>query len=106
MKANLNCNGNRKRRTVWRKPIIKRLKKNVCHSVKHGGGSIMIWGCFSYAGLGNLIPIEGIIRADDYIQIVNENLEESAERMGLRITFYFQQNNDPKHTTKKNCEVF
>ena len=30
-------------------------------TVKHGGGSIMVWACFSSAGTGKMVKIDGKI---------------------------------------------
>ncbi len=47
--------------------------------MKHGGGSIMLWGCFSAAGIGRLVAIEGKMNAAKYRDILDENLLQSAQ---------------------------
>ncbi len=47
------------KRYVWRKPGTAHHLFNTVPTVKHGGGSIMLWGCFSAAGTGRLVAIEG-----------------------------------------------
>lgn len=98
---------NRKRRLrVWRKPGEEYQERHLQQTVKHGGGSIMIWDCFAWSGVGNLIKINGILMADTYIDILCENLETSLLRVGLEDNFVFQQDNDPKHTAKKTQTFF
>ncbi len=43
------------KRYVWRKPGTAHHLSNTVPTVKHGGGSIMLWGCFSAAGTGRLV---------------------------------------------------
>uniref|UniRef100_A0A3B4X144 Transposase Tc1-like domain-containing protein n=1 Tax=Seriola lalandi dorsalis TaxID=1841481 RepID=A0A3B4X144_SERLL len=41
-------------------------------TVKHGGASIMIWGCFSYYGVGPIYRIPGIMDQFEHIRILEE----------------------------------
>ncbi len=83
-------------RVARRKPLLS----NTVPTVKHGGGSIMLWGCFSAAGTGRLVAIEGKMNAAKYRDILDENLLQSAQDLRLSRRFTFQQDNDPKHTAK------
>ncbi|KAG2467531.1 TC1A transposase, partial [Polypterus senegalus] len=84
------------RRHVWRKPGTTHHQANTIPIVKHGGGSIILWG----AGTGRLVRIKGKMTAAMYRDILDENLLQSAldPRLGRR--FIFQQDNDPQHTAK------
>ncbi|CAM4505953.1 unnamed protein product [Leuciscus chuanchicus] len=88
------------KRYVWRKPGTAHHLSNTVSTVKHGGGSIMLWGCFSAAGTGRLVAIEGKMNAAKYRDILDENLLQSALDLRLGRRFTFQQDNDPKHTAK------
>ncbi len=45
---------------------VKRVYKDKCvlPTVKHGGGSVMVWGCMSAASTGELQFIEGTMNAN------------------------------------------
>ncbi len=88
------------KRYVWRKPCTAHCLSNTVPTVKQGGGSIMLWGCFSAAGTGRLVAIEGKMNAAKYRDILDENLLQSAQDLRLGRRFTFQQDNDPKHTAK------
>ncbi len=88
------------KRYVWRKPGTAHHLSNTVPTVKHGGGSIMLWGCFSAAGTGRLVAIEGKMNAAKYREILDENLLQSAQDLRLGRRFTFQQDSDPKYTAK------
>lgn len=91
---------------VWRYDNEMYDEKCTIKTVKHGGGSIMLWGCMSYNGVGKIVPIEGKLDAKGYVQLLQENLFESAKLLGLEDDFVFQQDNDPKHTSKLASKFF
>ncbi|KAG2461570.1 TCB1 transposase, partial [Polypterus senegalus] len=93
------------RRHVWRKPGTAHYQANTIPTVKHGGGgSIMLWGCFSAAGTGRLVRIKGKMTAAMYRDILDENLLQRALDLRLGRWFIFQQDNDPKRTAKISKE--
>ena len=59
---------------VWRKNGTRYNIKNLTPTVKHGGGGVMMWGCFSGKGLGPLVKVDGKMNRLDYIDILNKHL--------------------------------
>ncbi|GFU71750.1 transposable element Tc1 transposase [Trichonephila clavipes] len=93
-----NIFGSDGRRMVWRKPNTSHHPKHTIPTVKHGGGSVMVWGCTAASGVGKLVFIDGILHKMAYLNILQNNLKESADKLGLGSNFIFQQDNNPKHT--------
>lgn len=92
--------GHNHQRYVWREVNQAFQEKNTIATVKHGGGSLMLWGCVSANGTGNLVRIEGKLNAAGYQKILEENLRESVRKLGMGRNWTLQQDNDPKHTAK------
>ena len=65
-----------------------------------GGGSTMLWGCFTARGTGALHKIDGIMRQGNYVDILKQHLKTSVGNLKLGRKWVFQMDNDPKHTSK------
>lgn len=87
---------------VWKQIGEGLIEREVQGTVKFGGGNIMVWGCMGWNGVGELAEVEGRMNADQYVDILDNHLLPSLEDSGIpaedRI---FQQDNDPKHTSRK-----
>uniref|UniRef100_A0A8C5M1X5 Transposase n=1 Tax=Leptobrachium leishanense TaxID=445787 RepID=A0A8C5M1X5_9ANUR len=87
-------------RYVWRRKNKAYEEKNTLPTVKHGGGSIMLWGCFASAGTGKLQRVQGTMNSLQYQEILDDNVMQSVTNLRLGRRWTFQQDNDPKHTSK------
>jgi len=57
--------GQNAKQYVWRKPSTAHHPSNTIPTVKHGGGSIMLWGRFSMAETGRFVRTELPLLIDD-----------------------------------------
>ncbi len=83
-----------------RKQALLHHMQSTIPKVKCAGSSFMLWGCFSAAGTGRLVRVEGKLNAAKYINILNKNLFHSALDLRLGRRFNFQHDSDPKRTAK------
>jgi hypothetical protein len=93
---------------TWKKKGEPLSDRTTTPIVKHGGGNnLMVWGCMRWNGVGVLTEVQGIINANQYCDILDAGVVKSFEKSempeGVRI---FQQDNNPKHTSKKVTKWF
>ncbi|KAI3377052.1 hypothetical protein L3Q82_000267 [Scortum barcoo] len=86
------------------KTMVFSSKEHHTYCVKHGGGNIMLWGCFSAKGPGRLIRVKERMNGAMYREILSENLLPSARALNMKHGWAFQHDNDPKHTARATKE--
>ncbi|KAL1937205.1 hypothetical protein VTO73DRAFT_14458 [Trametes versicolor] len=99
--SKFNLFGSDGRQWCWRRVGGEFLDRNVKKRVAGGGGSVMVWGCITSKGVGQLHWINGIMDAKKYCSILEESLlgTLSDKHLSPR-SVIFQQDNDRKHTSK------
>ncbi|GBB90234.1 hypothetical protein RclHR1_17100003 [Rhizophagus clarus] len=87
----------------WKRPKDPLQDVHVKPTVKFGGGSIFVWGCFTSSGVGYLVRIEGGLDAELYCKILEEDLMGTLHYYDLDTNdIIFQQDNDSKHTATQH----
>ena len=70
--------------------------------VKHEGGSLMVWGCITWNGPGQLWHVNKTLDAKQFCQILDSALIGTLEDYKQNTTsIIFQQDNDPKHKSAR-----
>ena len=101
-KTKINRIGSDGKQRVWKKAGDGLIEREVQGTVKFGGGNIMVWGCMGWNGVGKLAKVKGRMDADQYVDILDNHSLPSMEESGIvEGGCIFQQDNDPKHTSKK-----
>ena len=88
----------------WRQADELWMVRGVQPTLRHGGGSIMIWGCMSANGVGYMCRINGGLDAELYVGILADEMVKSAEWLFVNNEFTFQHDNDSKHTARKTSQ--
>lgn len=59
--SNFNVFGSEGRKNDWKKQNTELEPRNLRPTIKHNGGSVLIWGCMASSGVGNVVFIDGIM---------------------------------------------
>ncbi|GFU95339.1 transposable element Tc1 transposase [Trichonephila clavipes] len=82
--SKFNIFGSDRRRMVWRKPNTSHHRKHTIPTLKHGGGSVMVWGVWLLRGWESQYPLmESCTHKMAYLNKLQNNLKESADNLGL-----------------------
>jgi transposase len=101
----INRFGSDGRKWCWKKPSEQLQPRHVQATVKHGGGSLMVWGCMTAQGPGFLTKIVDRLDSELYCNILEDELQSTVEWYELEWKdVIFQHDNDPKHTAKRTQE--
>ena len=94
---------NRKGRVMLRRKASERYNEDsVLKRTKQGSGSVGIWACMSYEGVGFFHLFDGRLNGDRYIEILGDYLLPSMDILGKeRGDIIFQQDNAPCHSALK-----
>jgi transposase len=86
---------------VWKKPGSAITEQHIKGTVKFGGGSLMLWGCMTAQGVGYAARIDGRMDAQLYTEILDDDFIKTLGDYELGVDeIIFQQDNDPKHTSR------
>jgi transposase len=103
----INRFGSDERHYIWKRPSSNMQDREISGTVKFGGGSLMMWGCMTYDGVGYACRIDGGLDGELYRKILDDELMQSIEFYKLdRDKVIYAQDNDPKHTAQLTLEWF
>jgi len=77
-------------------------EKNIIPTVKYGGGSVMVWGCFAASGPGRLAVINGTMNSAVYQKLLKENVQPSVRDLKLKRTWVLHTSKSTSEWLKKN----
>ena len=78
----INCIGSDGKKWAWKKAGEGLSNRLVQGTVKFGGGSLMMWGCMTWEGVGMACKIDGRMDTDLYLQIMEDELQQTLEHYG------------------------
>jgi len=85
---------------VWRTPEEAYNPNCLVPTVKHGGGSVMVWAAISWYSAGPIIRLHGRITSGDYVDILGNQVHPMIQTIFPNGDAVFQDDNAPIHTSR------
>ena len=63
----------------------------------------MFWGCITYDGVGTLVPVNGNINSQKYVDILKDNLWPVVAKVVPNSPWTFQDDNAPPMSQDIQC---
>ncbi|CAB5394308.1 unnamed protein product [Rhizophagus irregularis] len=84
---------------VWREPGEELDPDCIAATVKHSP-SKMFWGCFSWHGLGPIVPLKGSVTGQTHAKVINDYVVPTLQKYFPRGDGIFQEDNAAPHRSK------
>uniref|UniRef100_A0A1I7XSR5 DDE_3 domain-containing protein n=1 Tax=Heterorhabditis bacteriophora TaxID=37862 RepID=A0A1I7XSR5_HETBA len=97
--SKFNHSGPDRKKYARRHPGEEFMPKCKIPTIKHGGGSVMVWAAFNRNEPGSLHIVEGIMDITSYVRILENNLLPYVRSQRLGRNRIFLQDNDPKYSS-------
>jgi len=92
---------NDKRVRVWRGTGERYRTECLKPTMKFGGGSVMVWGCMSWSGVGPLVVVDGTLDQNRYISILSDHAAPYLKQVDEQCHgVIFQDDNAPCHAVR------
>ena len=85
---------------VWRTPKKTYNPECLVQTVKHGGGSVIIWAAISWYSAGPVTTLNGRITASENVAILDNQVRPVVQILFPNNDAIFQDANPPIHTTR------
>ena len=100
----INRLGSDGRNWCWKRPGEGLSDRLVQGTLKFGGGSLMLWGCTTWNGIGYAFKVDGRMDTDLYLQSLMDELQHTLQFMALiLLTPFFGKTMIASIPAKKSC---